>query len=466
MSFLTDRDIEQIHASSMRVLEEVGVVFPTQEALEVFRKHRVRTEGHKVFLTEAQLWSAIGSAPQSFTILARNPEKSVVIGGGDMVFAPGYGCPFLIDAEAGKRPATFEDYIKSVKLAQMLPNQDMSGFLMVEPADLPARTAHLHMLMAHMLHSDKPFIGSTNGARGAAYTMEMSDILFGPGMDISYVTVGLINSLSPLAYSAEMLEALMVYACRGQPLVFAALSMAGSTGPVTLAGVLVHQTAELLAGIALVQLINPGTPVLFGSTSTNLDMKTGGLAVGGPELSMMIAAHADLCRFYKLPCRSGGALTDAHGADAQAGYESMMSLLTTANSGVDFVLHAGGISSSYLAFSFEKFVLDDEICGMVRRFRRGIVVDPETLAFDVIARVGSGGNYLMENHTLERYRSEFWLPKVFSRTGIEKWQQEGRPDVKQRALSRWKKLVADHQDPPLEGSVTRQLQKYVESRTA
>ncbi|MBN1314963.1 MAG: trimethylamine methyltransferase family protein, partial [Anaerolineales bacterium] len=182
--------------------------------------------------------------------------------------------------------------------------------------------------------------------------------------------------------------------------------------------------------------------------------------------AMMIVAHADLCRFYNLPCRSGGALTDAHGVDAQAAYESMMSLLTTANSGVDFVLHAGGILSSYLAFSFEKFVLDEEICSMVRRFQRGIVVEPDTLAYDVIARVGSGGNYLMENHTLERYRNEFWLPSVFSRMGIEKWQQAGRPDVTQRAGRYWKELVAEHQDPPLDGDIARQLQKYVESKTS
>ena len=210
------------------------------------------------------------------------------------------------------------------------------------------------------------------------------------------VTLGLVNSLSPLGYGSEMLEALLVYARHRQPLVFAALSMAGSTGPITLAGVLVHQTAELLAGIVLAQLISPGTPVILGSTSTNLDMKTGGLAIGGPELSMMIEAHADLCRFYALPSRSGGALTDAHSPDAQAGYESMMSLLTTVNSGIDFVLHAGGILSSYLAFSPEKLVLDDEMCGMVRRFKQGIAVTPETLAYDVIAKVGSGGNYLME----------------------------------------------------------------------
>jgi trimethylamine--corrinoid protein Co-methyltransferase len=325
------------------------------------------------------------------------------------------------------------------------------------------------MLHAHMVHSDKPFVGSVEGTLGAQHTMEMASILFdapiGPS-DGRAVTVGLINSLSPLGYSDEMVEALLVYARHRQAIVFAALSMAGSTGPITLAGVLAHQTAELLAGITLAQLQSPGTPVILGSTSTNLDMKTGGLAIGGPELSMMIAAHADICRFYGLPSRSGGALTDAHSPDAQAGYESMFSLLTTANSGIDFVLHAGGILSSYLAFSYEKFVLDDEICGMVRRYRRGLTISPETLAYDIIAKVGSGGNYLMEMHTLKRCRTEFWQPEVFGREGLEGWMAAGRPDAVSRARQRWQALVADHEDPPLDSATTRRLQSFVDEQTA
>jgi len=287
------------------------------------------------------------------------------------VFAPGYGAPFLVDARAGRRAPTMADYHDLVKLAHALPNQDLSGHLLVEPGDLHGDTAHLQMLHAHMIHSDKPFIGSAAGKRGALHTLEMARILFGGDLDDRAVTISLINSLSPLAYSTEMLEALVEFAGARQPVVIAALMMAGSTGPITLAGVLAAQTAELLAGVTLTQLISPGTPVVFGSTSTNIDMGSGALAIGSPELSMLIAAHAQLARRYGLPSRSGGALTDASYPDAQAGFESMMSLLTTVNSGVDFVLHSAGILSSYLAFSYEKLVLDDEMCGMVRRLRQG-----------------------------------------------------------------------------------------------
>jgi trimethylamine--corrinoid protein Co-methyltransferase len=263
-----------------------------------------------------------------------------------------------------------------------------------------------------------------------------------------------------------MIMALIEYARRRQPLVIAALAMAGSTSPVTLAGTLAVQNAELLAGITLTQLISPGTPVVYGSTSTNIDMKSGALAIGSPELSQMICAHAQLARYYKLPSRSGGALTDASYPDAQAGIESMMSLLTTVNSGIDFVLHAGGILSSYLAFSYEKFVLDDEMCGMVRRLHQGMVVEADTLAYDVVADVGPGGNYLMEMHTVKRCRKEFWTPDLCDRAGLKAWMQGGRQDSVTRARQRWQKLVAEHQDPPLDGTTARQLEVFVEKHTA
>ncbi len=447
----------------MQVLAEIGVLFPNQEALAVFEKHGVKADGQKVFLTEDQVMKAIAQAPAQFTIHARNSERDVRIGDGVPVLAPGYGAPFIVDLDVGKRPATMDDYHKLAKLAHALPNQDLSGHLMAEPADIPPNTVHLQMLHAHIVHSDKPFIGSTAGAAGAGHTMELASILFGR-VGERPVTIGLINSLSPLGYGSEMLEALLVYAHHRQPVIVAALSMAGSTGPITLAGVLVQQNAELLAGITLTQLINPGTPVVYGSASTNLDMRTGGLVIGSPEFSMLTGAHADLCRYYGLPSRSGGALTDSHSPDVQAGYESMFSLMTTLNSGIDIVLHAAGILSSFLSFSYEKFVLDDEICGLVRHWLQRFPVDEETLAFPIIAQVGPGGNYLMEMHTLGRCRTEFWQPAVSSRDGIESWMAAGRPDATHRARQRWQKLVAEHQDPPLDPTITRQLQVLVDEQ--
>jgi trimethylamine--corrinoid protein Co-methyltransferase len=459
--FLSSEDMDQIHDASMRLLNEVGVSFPLDAAIDVFKRHGVKTDGHLVFLEESQVMRALETVPAQFTIHARNPERDVTIGDGQPVFAPAYGAPFLVDREVGKRAPTMHDYHQLVRLAHALPNQDLSGHLLVEPGDGSSTMVHLDMLHAHMVHSDKPFIGSTEGEIGARHTMEMASILFGEDLSDKAVTISLINSLTPLGYSGEMISALMKYAQWRQPLVIAALAMAGSTSPVTLAGTLAVQNAELLAGVTLTQLISPGTPVVYGSTSTNIDMKSGALALGGPELSQMIAAHVQLARRYGLPSRSGGALTDASYPDAQAGFESMLSLLTTVSCGVDFVLHAAGILSSYLAFSYEKLVLDDEMCGIVRRFWRGFEVSPETIAYDVIADVGPGGNYLMEMHTLKRCRTEFWQPSVSDRSGLETWMAGGRKDAVARAQERSRRLLEEHEDPPLDASTAQQLETFV-----
>ena len=464
--FLSPDQLEEVHKTSMKVMERVGVKFPHEGVLKLFDDHGFRTDGQKVFFEEQQVMDALASVPRPFTIHAPNPDKNVVVGDGSPVFAPGYGAPFLVDYETGKREPTMADYEDLVRLADALPNQDMSGHLLVEPADVSSEAAHLLMLKAHMLHSDKAFIGSAEGDVGARNTMEMAEILYGEEIGERPVTVGLINSLSPLGYSDEMLRALLVYAEHRQPVIIAALAMAGSTGPITLAGLVAMQNAELLAGMVLTQLISPGTPAIYGSTSTNIDMKTGALAIGSPECSLMISSHAQLARYYDLPSRSGGSLADASFPDAQAGFESMFGLLTTVNSGVDFVLHAGGILNAYLAFSYEKLVLDDELCGMMRRYEDGIEVSPETLAYDVIENVGSDGNYLMEMHTVQRCRTEFWTPAVADRAGIEEWMEAGRKRVVDLAHERCQKLVAEHEDPPLEETTIRQLETFVEEHSS
>ncbi len=458
---LSTSDLEAIHQATMRILHEVGIRFPHQEALDIFKQHGFRVEDQLVFLEDKQVMDAIKDIPSQFTIQARNSENDVTIGDGNPVFVPGYGAPFLIDPESGKRVPSFEDYENLVRLAQVLPNQDMSGHLLVEPQDIPAESAHLRMVEANIRLSDKAFIGSTEGKDGAQHTMDLIEILFGDPTS-GYYTTGLINPLSPLGYSVDMTDALLIYARANQPAVIASLIMAGSTGPITLAGVLAQQNAEVLSGIVLAQLVNPGVPVIYGSTSTNIDMKTGGLAIGSPELSLCIAAHGQLARYYGLASRAGGALTDSSTLDAQAGYESMFGLYTTLNSGIDFVLHAAGILSSYLAFSYEKFVMDDELCGMLRHFQRGLEVSEDTLAVDVIKNVGHEGHYLGESHTIKRCRTEFWLPEIGDRTGMEAWWGGDQLDSAARSQARWEKLLEDYSQPELDQTTQKQLSEYLE----
>jgi trimethylamine--corrinoid protein Co-methyltransferase len=458
---LTEDEVRRIHETSMRVLETVGVEMPVEQAQRVFSDHGFRLEDGRVYPTEAQVTAALADVPSRFTLHARDPERSVEIGGGSAVTAPGYGAPFLVDREVGKRSPTLADYSNLVKIAHQLPNQDVSGHLIVEPEGV--EQAHLHMLHAHLVHSDKPFMGSTAGAEGATQTLEMARIAFGEDLGDRAVTVSLVNSLSPLGYAADMLDVLMVYAKARQPVIVAALAMGGTTAPVSLAGMLAMQTAELLAGLVLTQLINPGTPVVFGSTSSNVDMRLGSLSIGSPETSMVIAAHAQLARFYGIPSRAGGSLTDANFPDAQAGFESMLGLKTTVDSGVDFILHSSGILSSYLAFSYEKFVLDDELCGMTRRIRAGFPVDDDSLGYDVISAVGPGGNYLSQPHTLKRCRSEFWKPSLCDRRGLAAWVADGGKDAVDRATARWQQLLAEHRDPEMDPDARARLDAYLDA---
>ena len=461
IELLSSADLEGIHKATMDILQNTGIRFPHPEALEIFNKNGFKVDGQLVFFEEDQILEKIKDIPSSFTIQARNPERNVTIGDGFPIFAPGYGAPFLIDPEVGKRVPSIQDYKNLVKLAHMLPNQDMSGHLLVEPQDIPPETAHLEMLAANITLSDKAFIGSTEGKAGAEHTMDLIEILFGDPTQGHYTT-GLINPLSPLSYSVDMVDALLVYARSNQPVVVASLIMAGSTGPITMAGVLAQQNAELLSGIVLTQLVSPGVPVIYGSTSTNIDMKTGGLAIGSPELSLCIAAHGQLARKYGLASRGGGALTDSSTLDAQAGYESMFSLYTTIFSGIDFVLHAAGIISSYLAFSYEKFVMDDELCGMLKHFFNGMEVSEETLAVDVIQNVGHDGHFLGESHTIERCRSEFWLPDLGDRSGLEAWWSGEQEDTSARSTQRWEELLNEYLEPMLDAPLKKQVQDYLE----
>jgi trimethylamine--corrinoid protein Co-methyltransferase len=462
--FLTGEDVDDIHNSSMRLLSEVGIRFPDDEILNTFKQHEVKTEGEIVFLSEKQVMDFIATAPSHFTLFARNPAREVTIGHGHPIFAPGYGAPFLIDLETGKRSPTLSDYENLVKLCHNLPNQDLIGHQMVMPADVPSENTHLKMLQAGILHSDKAFLGSTAGFLGAKSTIEMAKILFGGDLN-QPVTLGLINPISPLGYSPEMIDALKVYAKARQPCLIATLVMAGSTGPITLAGTLAQQNAEILAGIVLTQLLQPGTAVIYGSASSNTDMRTGTLSIGSPEMALLISAHNQFARHYGLPSRSGGALTDSSRVDAQAGYESMLSLLTTVNSGTDFVLHAAGILAGYLAFSYEKLILDDERIGMVRRYLKGFEISPETTGYEVIAKVGHGGHFLGEEETLARCRTAFWQPTVAKRNEIGQTTMD-QPDAAQRARQRWQELLELHEDPPLDKTFQRQLEAYITENTA
>ncbi|MBF7096382.1 glycine betaine--corrinoid protein methyltransferase [Alkalibacter mobilis] len=464
-NILTEEQVQAIHENTMKIMEEVGVEFSYDPAVEVFKKNGQKVEGHRVFFDRKFVEEMVAKAPAQFVLHARNPENNLVCGGENTIYMPGYGAPFIHDANGKRRNATLNDYDNFVKLAGASKNLHMTGGNVVEPQDVPDEIRHLKMLYSHITNSDKCFMGSSSGYEKAKDVIELTAILHG-GLDVIKEKPALsclVNSVTPLKFDDRMLGGLMAYAEYGQPMVIASLVMSGSTGPASLAGALSVQNSEVLAGITLTQCINPGTPVIYGSTSAITDMASGSLSIGNPECSLFTSASAQMARFYGVPSRGGGGLTDSKIADTQAGYESMMTLLGASTTGINFVLHSAGILQYYMAMSYEKFMVDDEIAGMVGRYIRGMDFTEEKLAFDVIKAVGPGGHYLTQKHTRKNFKVEFFRPQLSDRQSYDGWEN-GELDANARATQRWQDVLENYTPPALDEKVKAEIDAFIEKR--
>ncbi len=462
--YFSDADVHQIHTATMKVLQEVGVDFSYAPALEVLARAGCRIEGERVFFEPGFVETLVAKAPSKFSLYGRNPEKKVVIGGDHLAYIPCYGPPFVTDLDRGRRESTLEDYINFVKLSHASKSMDITGGMMAEPNDLPSHRRNAEMMYASMRYSDRPFMGGAMGAEAARETIEMAAILFGVAeaeLAERPPMISILCSRTPLGYDDRMLGAIMAYAEAGMPQLISSLSIAGATAPVTLEGTLVVQNAEILAGIVLTQLIRPGTPVVFSGSSSSTAMRYGTLSIGAPEMAVNTAATAQMARFYGIPSRGGGAISDAKVPDAQAGMESMMSQLMASLAGIHFVLHSAGILEGYMVASYEKFIIDDEICGMCKRIRRGEKINAEKLAFDVIAQVGPGGEYLTQMHTFQNFRREFYQPLMEERGTFALWEEQGSQSMARRANAKWKAILEAYQPPPLDPVVDAALRAYV-----
>jgi len=452
----------------MEILWEVGIAFHEPEAIEIFKEHGFRVEGRTVFPTEAQVARALDKAPSIFTVTARNPAKNVVIGGERFVFLPGYGPPFILDADGEQRQALMEDYDNFCKLVQTSRYIDMNGFLMVEPWDVPSLVADLEMLHSSIILCDKPFMGAPLSRQTAADSVEMAAIVWGGRDRIQEkpVMVSILGPSSPLQYSREMAGALIEFARAGQAILVACLVMAGSSGPVSLAGVLALQNAELLAGLTLAQLVRPGVPVIYGAASSPVDMRTGSVSIGAPEMSQLVQGTAQMADFYSLPSRGGGDLTDAHFPDIQAGMESALGLLTAVRSGINFVLHSCGILGSFISMSYEKFVVDEELCGMVRKMLRPMDLSPEAIDVESIKKVGIGGQFLTQPKTLAQCRTAFFIPELLARGGYGNWKNAGKKRLDQVATLTVARRLAAYEKPEMDQGLEQELGAFVARQKA
>ncbi len=407
MIFFSKEDLDKIHEATLEVLEKAGVEIKSDEAREVFKSAGVKVNEESVHLTQKDLDEYLNLAPEKFTLYARNEQNNVEIGGNNTVLAPGYGSPFVMDyPEMNRRESKYDDYIKFTKLAQASDNIDVVGGVLVEPTDIDDKIRHGKMMEAAVKYSDKCLMGSAMGAKKAQESLEMAAIVFESEEFVRShpVLISLINTNSPLTIDERMSDALMVHSENKQAMVIASLSMTGTTSPTTLPASLVQQNAEILTGIVLTQLVNPGTPVIYGSASSVVDLKKADLALGSPETVKMFNGTAQMARYYGIPSRGGGALTDSLFPDAQAGYESMLNIMSAVNNGFNFILHAAGLLENYMSMSYEKFIIDDEVCGIVNNVAEGLIVDEDQLAVDEIIEIGAGGNYISTDHTFSHMK--------------------------------------------------------------
>jgi len=464
---LSADQVEAIHEQAMLILEEIGVDFLHEQARDIFQREGMAVDGDRVRFDRAFVLEHVGKSPETFELQARNPVRTVTLGGNHVVTAPVYGPPFITDLERGRRGATIEDFNNFDKMAQAIDQIHCAGGTTVEPEDLPLGTRHLDMLYSHIRWTDKPFMGSVISEENARDSIEMASIVFGgrEAIEKTPALLALVNVNSPLRYDDRMLGALIEYASANQPVIATPFLMAGAMSPMGLAGTIAQQTAEALAGIALIQLIRPGAPCIYGSFLTNVDMQSGSPAFGTPESAMGILASAQMARHYKIPFRGGGALTSSKSPDAQAAYESMMCLWPTMLGGVHFVLHAAGWLESALLASYEKFIIDVECLRMLEwMMQKGIPFDEEGLAMDGIREVGPGGHHLGSEHTMRNYRTGFYRPWISSTENYDRWQRMGSRTADRVATEKWKQLLTDYQDPGIDSGVDDQLQAFMEVR--
>lgn len=463
LEVLRPEEVGELNAATLEVLENVGVEFQLEEALAVFKAHGAKVEGSRVYLPRALVGRALTTAPERFLLEARNPARSVWIGGGQTVFAPPAGCVYVQAAGLSRQAAAARNYLELVRLIHQSLHYGTNGGGIVIPDDFFASDEERFAWMTLVGHwySDKPQMGLSLSGEVSQLVLDLSRIVFAHKQGCH--VLGTINPDSPLMYSPKMLESLFIYAQAGQGLIIAPCSMAMATSPATLAGTLVVNNAEILAGLTLTQLVQPGTPVVYGNTSTISDMQTMAIALGAPELSLLVLATAQLARHYRLPSRAGGALTDAKRPDMQAGMESMLSLLSTVAGGVSIVMHAGGILDSFLTLSYEKLILDEDTGGMVQRFREGIRVDRQTLALDTIADRGPGSHFLDTDHTLQHFRQELWRPQ-FSDREVFHAERDYQDYTLVRATQAWRDRLQSYTRPALPPDLERELLAFYQQR--
>ncbi len=471
---LDEEGLELIENNAETILCEIGIEFrDDSEALQIWKDAGADVKGERVRFPKGMCRSIIqASAPAEYTQHSRNPARNIRIGGKNTVFAPAYGSPFVYDIDKGRRYATIEDFQNFVKLAYSSPGLHLSGGTICEPVDLPVNKRHFDMLYSHIKYSDKCFMGSVTTPERAEDTVAMSKIMMGENyIDTETgkpktITTSLINANSPLTFDSTMLGAAKIYARNNQACIITPFILAGAMSPVTIAGTAAQSLAEALAGMAFVQLVNPGAPVIFGSFASSISMQSGAPTFGTPEPALVLYVMASLARRLGVPFRSGGSLCGSKVMDAQAASESANTLIPTAMAGVNFVLHTAGWLEGGLSMGYEKFMIDADQASMMGVLLKGIDLSENGQALDAIREVGPGNHFLGCAHTQANFKTAFYRSPLADNNSFEQWSSEGSLDQSQRANIKWKKTLDEYQPPLLDPAIDEALLSYMEKRKA
>ena len=463
-------ELESIHVASLRVLSEIGMDFLDADAREVLKAAGAQTDPdtQRVRFDPDMVTEAIKTAPASFTLHARNPERDVQLGGNWMAFGTVGSPPNVADLDRGRRTGNREDYQNLLRLAQLLNSIHFLSGYPVEPVDVHHGVRHLHATHDALTLMDKAIHCYSLGRQRNVDCLEMVRIVRGVDdatleREPSIFTV--VNSSSPLRLDAPMLQGIMEFARRGQIVCITPFTLAGAMAPVTLAGALSEQNAEALAGMVLTQIVRPGAPVIYGGFTSNVDMQSGAPAFGTPEYMRTAMIGGQLARRYGVPYRSSN-VSAANALDAQAAYESVFSLWGAIMGGVNLLMHGAGWMEGGLHASYEKMILDAELLGMVEAFLDPVVVDGDTLGFEAIEGVGPGGHFFGAEHTQSRYKTAFHKPMLSDWRNYETWEEAGSPELPSKANRIWKELLASYEPPPMDPAVAEELKAFVDRRVA
>ncbi len=469
-ALLGEEGLEQIERHADRLLEEVGLeIRGDAEAIQLWRQAGADITGESRVHVPAGLAREIirRSAPAEFVQHARNPARSVRIGGNSTVFAPSYGSPFVSDLDRGRRYGTLEDFHNFVKLAYLAPWLHHSGGTVCEPVDVPVNKRHLDMVYAHMRWSDKPFMGAVTNAARAADSIEMCRILFGTQFVAEHcVILGNVNVNSPLVLDGEASRVIRTYAAANQAPVCVPFILGGAMGPVTTAGALAQCFAEAVFCVALAQLERPGSPAILGNFLSSMSLRSGAPTFGTPEPALAYLVIGQLARRLGVPLRCGGNLCAAKVSDAQAASESANSMWPAFFAGANFILHSAGWLEGGLAMSYEKFVMDVDQCGAFHTVAKGMALDENAFALAAFQEVGPGKHFLGSAHTLANYETAFYDFELADNNSFEQWCAEGSQDQLVRANRKWKSLLSGYTPPALDRGKDQALQEFIARRKA